>query len=193
MESMELMRFWGKAQPQDTERGPSWHPLAYHSLDVAAVARALFRRDEALEVRFAELTGLRCEDVEPVMCYLLGMHDIGKFAQKFQAKVPELFRNSFGGDPAKLSGCYDHGAGGMRMFKVCPEVFQLPRIFKPRAWTPLVSAVTGHHGAPPATNAENSLVTLRVFPAHAAGGLLDWMLRFTFRGTDSGTTIPCAT
>jgi len=131
-------------------------------LDVAAVARALFRRDESLKVRFAELTGLRCEDVEPVMCYLLGMHDIGKFAQKFQAKVPELFRNSFDGDPAKLSDSYDHGAGGMRMFKVCPEVFQLPQIPRPRAWTPLVSAVTGHHGAPPATNAENSLVTLRI-------------------------------
>ena len=162
METRELMRFWGKAQPQDPARGPSWHPLAYHSLDVAATARALFRRDEGLQERFSELTGLRCEDVMPVLCYLLGTHDIGKFAQRFQAKVPELFRDSFDGDPAKLPDGYDHGAGGMRMFKVCPEVFQLPRISSPRAWTPLVSAVTGHHGAPPATNAENSLVSLRI-------------------------------
>ncbi len=162
METRELMRFWGKAQPQDPARGPSWHPLAYHSLDVAATARALFRRDEGLQERFSELTGLRCEDVMPVLCYLLGTHDIGKFAQRFQAKVPELFRNSFGGDPAELPDGYDHGAGGMRMFKVCPEVFQLPRISSPRAWTPLVSAVTGHHGAPPAANAENSLVSLKI-------------------------------
>lgn len=162
MENRELMRFWGKAQPRDPARGPSWHPLAYHSLDVAATARALFRRDEGLQERFSELTGLRCEDVMPVLCYLLGTHDIGKFAQRFQAKVPELFRNSFDGDLAKLPDGYDHGAGGMRMFKVCPEVFQLPRISSPRAWTPLVSAVTGHHGAPPATNAENSLVSLKI-------------------------------
>ena len=162
METRELMRFWGKAQPRDPERGPSWHPLAYHSLDVAAVASALFRRDKGLQERFSELTGLRCEDVMPVLCYLLGMHDVGKFAQKFQAKVPELFRNSFNGDPANLSDGYDHGAGGMRMYKVCPEVFQMPRVSSTRAWTPLISAVTGHHGAPPVTNAENSLVSLEI-------------------------------
>ena len=162
MENRELMRFWGKAQPRDPTCGPSWHPLAYHSLDVAATARALLRRDEGLQERFSELTGLRCEDVMPVLCYLLGTHDIGKFAQRFQAKVPELFRNSFDGDPARLPDGYDHGAGGMRMFRVCPEVFQLPRISSPRAWMPLVSAVTGHHGAPPATNAENSLVSLKI-------------------------------
>jgi len=160
MKTQELMQFWGKAQPLYPERDPSWHPLVYHSLDVAAVATALFRRDEGLKVRFAVLMGLQCEDVEPIICYLLGMHDIGKFAQKFQAKVPELFRNSFDSNPADISDSYDHGAGGMRIFKVCPECFYLPQISKSRAWTPLISAVTGHHGAPPAANAETSLVSL---------------------------------
>ena len=167
------MRFWGKAQPLNPVDGPTWHPLAYHSLDVAAVARALFRRDEDLRARIAELSGLRSEDVMPILCYLLALHDIGKFAKKFQAKVPHLFRNSFDGDPAELADSYDHGAGGMRMFKVCPEVFQLPRISKPRAWAALVSAVTGHHGSPPATGVETSRVGLNIdygkFGMEAAG------------------------
>ncbi|WP_409998191.1 HD domain-containing protein, partial [Escherichia coli] len=30
-----LALYWGKARPRDG-LGPAWHPLAYHSLDVAA-------------------------------------------------------------------------------------------------------------------------------------------------------------
>lgn len=32
-----IFKYWGKAKP-DSSGGPAWHPLAYHCLDVAAVA-----------------------------------------------------------------------------------------------------------------------------------------------------------
>ena len=32
---MELLNYWGKAK--DSNEGPNWHYLVYHSLDVASV------------------------------------------------------------------------------------------------------------------------------------------------------------
>jgi len=34
------LEFWGKARAEN-ELGPSWHPIAHHLLDVAAVTEAL--------------------------------------------------------------------------------------------------------------------------------------------------------
>ena len=39
MDATSYFRYWGKADP-NYPVGPRWHPLAYHSLDVAAVAAA---------------------------------------------------------------------------------------------------------------------------------------------------------
>ena len=46
------------------------------------------------------------------------------------------------------------------MFNVCEEAFLLPPGASARAWKPLISAVTGHHGAPPRANFEPSLRSL---------------------------------
>ena len=85
----------------------------------------------------------------PMIHFLLSLHDIGKFARKFQAKVSRLYPHILGDDPSLLSASYDHGVGGLRLFDADPERFQLPGGGSARAWRPLVSAVTGHHGAPP--------------------------------------------
>jgi len=39
MDDIDILSFWGKARPSDDTGGPRWHPLAFHSLDVAAVGR----------------------------------------------------------------------------------------------------------------------------------------------------------
>ena len=43
-ENKSYMNFWGKA---DRETG-DWHPLVYHMLDVAAVAREVFEDNNRL-------------------------------------------------------------------------------------------------------------------------------------------------
>ena len=158
---MNILRFWGKARPVDPECGPRWHPLAYHSLDVAAVGGALLANERGYGPSFSRLLGLPREDVEPLVCYLLALHDIGKFAKKFQAKAPSHYPDCFDGDPASLAAHYDHGAGGLRLFNVAAEAFKLPGGTRSRRWRPLISAVTGHHGAPPEPRISDSMTTLR--------------------------------
>ena len=159
--TMNVLRFWGKAQPCDPERGPRWHPLAYHSLDVAAVGEVLLTSDRGFGECFSRLLGLPREDTDPLISYLLALHDIGKFARKFQAKAPIHYPNCFDDDPAGLAAHYDHGSGGLRLFDVAADAFKLPGGARRRTWRPLISAVTGHHGAPPEPRGSDSMNTLR--------------------------------
>ena len=158
---MDIVHFWGKAQPLDPDRGSRWHSLAYHSLDVAAVADALLASHAGLGERLAHLLGLPRGESDALIRYLVCLHDIGKFAKKFQAKAPAHFPTCFDDDPAAVASRFDHGAGGMRLFKAEPDRFLLPEGARERAWTPLVSAVAGHHGAPPEYGGDEGLASLR--------------------------------
>ena len=160
---MNVRNFWGKAQPCDPDRGPEWHPLAFHCLDVAAVGEVLLTRHRGLGSHLPCLLGLPGEHALRLVSFLLSLHDIGKFAKKFQAKVPNLYLNldCFDDDPARLAGIYDHGAGGLRLFDSDGDFFELLGGIRSNAWRPLISAVTGHHGAPPAPRMNETIVTLR--------------------------------
>ena len=148
-----IYEFWGKAQPQDADRGPRHHPLAFHCLDVAAVGRAVLMRHGALHRHFASLLRLSPDDTDGLLTYLLCLHDIGKFAKKFQAKAPEHFPKCFNENhPERIPTKYDHGAGGLRLFESCPEALVPGGRSRLRSWRPLISATTGHHGAPPSLN-----------------------------------------
>ena len=168
---MNILEFWGKARPIAPDNGPAWHPLVFHCLDVAAVGGALFARHPGLGDHLYKLLGLTRDDSDPLVLYLLCLHDIGKFAKRFQTKVPEFFPRCFTDDPRRLAGGYDHGAGGLRLFDADDEFFRLPTAARRGVWRPLVSAVAGHHGAPPAprTASRESLRALR--PDFGAPGI----------------------
>ena len=158
---VDIMDFWGKAQPRNTDQGPQWHPLVFHSLDVAAVSAALLARHPALADHLSGLLGLSQEDTLSLVPFLISVHDIGKFAKLFQAKVPCRFPPCFDDDLSGLATSYDHGAGGLRLFDADASLFALPDGSRSRIWRPLISAVTGHHGAPPLARADESLRVLR--------------------------------
>ena len=158
---MNILCFWGKAQPCDPDRGPTWHPLVFHCLDVAAVGEALLKQHHGLSASLTRFLDLPREETSRLVCYLLCLHDIGKFAKKFQAKVPNLYPDYFSDDPEQLAGTYDHGAGGLRLADADVGFFKLPSGVRPSLWRPLISAVTGHHGAPPASRMGETLTTLR--------------------------------
>ena len=158
---MDMLRFWGKAQPSDPERGPKWHPLAYHSLDVAAVGEALLTSHGGVGDCISRLLVLPREGSDRLTCFLLALHDIGKFARRFQARAPDIYPACLGDDPAQVAARYDHGAGGLRLFDVDTDAFKFPKGVRSRIWRPLVSAVTGHHGAPPESRVRESMTTLR--------------------------------
>ena len=162
---MSILEFWGKAQPADPESGPQWHPLAFHSLDVAATGAVLLERYSALAAHIYGLLALAPEAARGLLPFLLALHDIGKFAKSFQAKAPAHYPACLGGDTADVSTYYDHGAGGFRLFDACDNngdgFFRLPFDGSPTPWRPLISAVTGHHGAPPQSGFEETPRLLR--------------------------------
>ncbi|MCZ0942328.1 MAG: CRISPR-associated helicase Cas3' [Gammaproteobacteria bacterium] len=159
---VDILEFWGKAQPID-EKGPRWHSLVCHSLDVAAVAEALLTQHAGLASTFSRWFDWPRSDAVRLIAYLICLHDIGKFAKRFQSKAakaaPERFPSCFPDDPRRLSDGYDHGAGGLRLFDADPSVFAMSSARD--AWRPLISAVVGHHGSPPAPQINKGLTALR--------------------------------
>ena len=147
-EQADMFEFWGKAQPQGT--GAAWHPLPLHGIDVAAVGDAILRAHHSLLQRLCRALALSDEEVVRVTRFLLSIHDIGKFAKKFQAKMPEHFPKCFDANPASVGTAFDHGAGGLRLFDADLDHLAMTDCDGNNlAWRLLVSAVTGHHGTPP--------------------------------------------
>lgn len=146
-EKLGHLAFWGKAQP--LEFGPPSHPLAWHSLDVAAVGDVLVKARRSPAQGVTRLLGWSRDEANRVLCYLLALHDVGKFAMRFQAKAPECFPRVFNTDPTGVVTGYDHGTGGLCFFDCHESVFLGRTGSDVMAWRLMVSAVFGHHGAPP--------------------------------------------
>ena len=98
----EFFGYWGKAGRHDT----GCHRLVWHCLDVAAVAdELLLRRDDWCR-RWASLSGLDNNDARALAVWMIGLHDIGKFAESFQYLRPDL-RERFYPDLAVQCKSYD--------------------------------------------------------------------------------------
>lgn len=184
----DFLGYWGKAQPRTD--GPSWHPLIYHSLDVAAVGRALLGARPGLLTRIAELGELPAEVCADWVALLLAWHDMGKFADGFQALVPEI-RAELGRHPATVTYQRRHDVIGHEALEdllledLLDDVLER---FHPgadsdeedliEALTPWIAAVTGHHGVPPGAvhhrGDRQSDPVSRQFPAHARAAAAAW-------------------
>jgi CRISPR-associated endonuclease/helicase Cas3 len=144
--------FWGKA------RG-GVHPLWMHSLDVAAVGYELAGIRPRTLAALSERLGWEVQDLQALWTFLLALHDIGKFALQFQAKVPNAW-------PAETLGPFDeahivggdpgHGAAGLALL-LTPKSSLRPKL---ETWLfewdqgehetrpILLAPVLGHHGRP---------------------------------------------
>ena len=151
----ETQSFWGKAQP--IVPGPERHPLPLHSLDVAAVGTTLLTAERAPGRTLPKLLGLSVEETIRCTSCLLALHDVGKFAKRFQAKAPQWFPSVFEQSPDTVPTQFDHGAGGLRLFDAEPAAFHVPPGTDVRALRLLVSAVFGHHGSPPTVDGPGAL------------------------------------
>ena len=76
-------KYWGKAKPGQSD-GAEYHLLPYHSLDVAAVGQVLLQQHPFLRQRLATLMQLPEAEAVRWCVFLLGIHDLGKFAESFQ-------------------------------------------------------------------------------------------------------------
>lgn len=85
--------YWGKAQqqthkPQISSQKDSlpapYHLLVYHCLDVAAVAYHLLNDDAAIMKDLSAYLMIEKHKLRPFLCFLIALHDLGKFAASFQ-------------------------------------------------------------------------------------------------------------
>lgn len=149
--------YWGKAHPK-IETGPRFHPLAYHCLDVAAAGEALLAVCPQLLSPLSRATGLPAETVHGWLLFLLALHDVGKFADCFQSKVPEHWRHC-SSDPwqrVKLNADPGHGRFGLTLWRAWSDpgddamtpLFGAGGFRATDAFTVWMQAVAGHHGRP---------------------------------------------
>lgn len=78
-------RYWGKAG-----EGEEFHPLMFHSLDVAATGLAIFDGMPPLQRTLKRLSGLDLGTLRGWIGFFLGVHDLGKFSSAFQQLRKEL-------------------------------------------------------------------------------------------------------
>ncbi|HEX6536951.1 MAG TPA: CRISPR-associated endonuclease Cas3'' [Gemmatimonadaceae bacterium] len=172
----DVLTFWGKAQPHADAAAP-YHPIVYHLLDVAAVADALLTTRPLARARAATLLGLASEQAHALLVTLAALHDLGKFAPGFQAKVPALWPAVLGSlDPEGVPGGV-HTDDGYRLW-----YHELVPAFSDRLWRDggetlevLAPAIFGHHGRPTVT------ANLRDKPA-----------RWVFRSASAPLALACA-
>lgn len=150
VEQKRYLQYWGK---QDEK---SWHPAAYHLLDVAAVGRNLLEKDLILRRRFT-----KCLEVDNLtkifesFVFLLALHDIGKFSLSFQGLSQTLIPTHLRSYPFKS---YDLRHDSLGYFFLDDMKSGRPLLSGVLPWLePLgngerrtvLAAFTGHHGQPP--------------------------------------------
>lgn len=152
------LAYWGKSDPNYPSY-PQWHPLLYHSLDVAAVAASWWDASVALQAKFR--AAFACteksahEDIRAWVLFFIALHDLGKFDLRFQLKAPETLAAAWrpmekGRDheiPITEINGFDHGHAGMAWARedFASWLNQGPPSAWPR-WENWLAAVTGHHG-----------------------------------------------
>jgi len=158
--------YWGKTgfNPDETNI-PTYHLLVYHCLDVAAVGQQIFlKAPHLLQKIIPEDFFVDEPDREQhfigIISFLLALHDIGKFSDRFQNRKPNLME-ILQGQANNRRYTTNHTEMGRLLFdkdlwkKIWSEnLFSLDpdddSIDWRDVWNPWFFAVTGHHGTPPA-------------------------------------------
>jgi len=150
-----MFRYWGKAGKNEA-REVIWHPLAYHSMDVAAVAACWWDASRAMRARFALAFGT--DDAAALrawVLYFVALHDLGKFDIRFQLRAPEALTAAGrviekGRDHAISEGdirYFNHGLAGMAWgYCELPDWCNMDAESMREHWRNWLAAVTGHHG-----------------------------------------------
>ena len=151
---MTYFSYWAKA---DRAADCLFHPIPFHSLDVAACAWHLLAGKSTLSNRLQLLSGIEAVELRDLVCFFVALHDVGKFSSAFQGLVPELMP-----DGCIPDAPYDprHDSLGFFLWQerlseaLCKRnTFKLSDDGDEDEWLDILDywmrAVTGHHGQPP--------------------------------------------
>lgn len=155
---VSMLCYWGKADEKYVG-SQTWHPLAYHCLDVAAVAESWWITCPPLQRNF--LAAFACETsqgekLRAWVQFFVALHDLGKFDLRFQLKAPAAVaaawrpfeKKDHGLSPKEVTE-FDHGHAGIAWAKQEYQTWLKPGNVESTVWEhwqPWLAAVTGHHG-----------------------------------------------
>lgn len=152
-----ISEYWGKADPKYPGE-PKWHPLAYHSLDVAAVATAWWDACPALRGRFqAAFPNEQENHLRAWVLFFVALHDLGKADIRFQLKAPDALAAAWRGGvkgndheiPPQEISAFDHGHAGIAWAALEYRSWLNTNDNELAVWSRWdnwLAAVTGHHG-----------------------------------------------
>lgn len=152
----DYYNYWGKFKLDSNSE--CYHLLPYHSLDVAAVGSILFSADTKIVKDISNFLQINPEDFVKLFCFILSLHDLGKFSSSFQyinknifdkKQIPES-RFSYDGKN------YRHDRLGYYFWKEIKEtVFSLVIPYGDynkrklsNGFMIIIETVLGHHGKP---------------------------------------------
>lgn len=163
----DYFHYWGKTNRKSDTDSSAYHLLPWHSLDVAACGWQMVMNNHfhAADI-FAEL-GFKRDEAARWFAWILGAHDLGKFARGFQ----QLFSGVHPLLVPAVSGkayCARHDSLGYWLWKnylsprwqeglcsaipVCEQ--KKKASYALDCW---FSIATGHHGKPPETEVRGTL------------------------------------
>lgn len=152
-----IFKYWGKADPA-YQHEQKWHPLAYHSLDVAAVGVAYLEQSSLLN-SCCGLLNCSKQEFLSWSAFLFAFHDLGKFSEAFQSQRPDLILELQEREPDPTKRYNErHDSLGFWLWGggyegICSDALSEIGISNEKrvqdSLTCWMRAVTGHHGTPP--------------------------------------------
>jgi CRISPR-associated endonuclease/helicase Cas3 len=161
----KYFRYWGKADLK-YEREPKWHPVVYHSLDVAACARTLLSMHSDWLSKLSACSNLSEKTLFKWIPFLLAVHDPGKFGNGFQNQRPDL-QELLHGRSTSASNSTRHDTMGYELLMQFLPTWLGREDLNNRGGLlikPWIAAVAGHHGRPPRNDSSWALIQRDNFP-----------------------------
>lgn len=147
-QDISIFRYWGKADPNYSGEW-KWHPLVYHSLDVAAVAAVLLDCRVYDSGPLARDLGVSKKEIRALFLFFIALHDLGKFSRAFQLLRPDL-SNVIDAQNIRLFKPYSerHDTLGWAVWEHVRKHSGLLDPTHP-LWEHWLKSAVGHHGKPP--------------------------------------------